>query len=319
MFIVLGTTAVDQLVTGVSHLPSTEGDEFTSGSLVFCRNPLGMVLGGNGANTVYVLANLGVPTALCSATGTDELSDILVGWLQEKPIDLRGLVRKPDGTAVDTIILDDQRSRIAFYYPGYFPQYQYSEFPAELLDEANVLLITGYVLLPGFRPQGYQKLLQDARQKNIITALDIGPAIGNPAALHEITPMLPDIDYLIANEYELSVCAGVTGVTAGAQKLLDAGASCVVIKQGAEGASLFKRQHTITVDGFPVDVTHTVGAGDSFNAGFLYGVQQGMELWDAAYFGNATAALVLQSGRGIPGAPTLAQVQAWIERFDKVG
>lgn len=315
MFTVIGTTTVDQFISGLEHIPHFEGDEFTSGSLAFYRNPLQISVGGNGANTVYVLASLGLKVALCSATGTDELGEIMAGWLRVKPIDLRGLLRKDGGTAVNTIILDDDLNRIAFYYPGYFSRFRYDEIPTEVLDETRVLLITGYVLLPGFRPVGYQKLLRGAKQRGIITALDIGPAIGEPARLDELTPLLPDIDYLITNEYELSVCTGKNDVEAGARKLVAAGSPCVVVKRGKDGASLFKHQEDIHVVSFPVTAHNTVGAGDSFNAGFLYGVQQGMELWDAAYFGNAAAALVLQSGKGISGAPMLAQVQALIEEY----
>ena len=95
------------------------------------------------------------------------------------------------------------------------------------------------------------------------------------------------------------------------RRILDAGASCVVIKQGAEGASIWLAGgDTITqVPGFAVKAQFTVGAGDSFNAGFLYALQQGQDTVEAARFGNAVAALVVSAAQGALGAPSLAQVE----------
>ena len=84
----------------------------------------------------------------------------------------------------------------------------------------------------------------------------------------------------------------------------------MVIKQGAAGASLWSATERIHVPAFPVAVKISVGAGDSFNAGFLYGVQQGWRLAEAMRFGNAVAALVVAGERGIFDAPSLAAVEA---------
>ena len=79
-----------------------------------------------------------------------------------------------------------------------------------------------------------------AKQQGIITALDIGPAIGQPVKLDEIAHLLPYVDYFICNEHELSVCCEVDETADGSQlgmaKVLTHGAGCVVIKRGAEGA-----------------------------------------------------------------------------------
>src|SRR5829696_601156 len=93
MFVVIGTTTVDLYISGIDKMPRFEGDEFTASSLAFCSRPLTMTLGGNGANSAYVLASLGAPTALCSAAGRDLLGDTVAGWLQAKGVDLRGFVR----------------------------------------------------------------------------------------------------------------------------------------------------------------------------------------------------------------------------------
>jgi len=59
MFVVIGTANIDLIVSGFDQMPVVMGDEFTTSSLVFCDEPLQLVLGGNGANCAYVLAGLG--------------------------------------------------------------------------------------------------------------------------------------------------------------------------------------------------------------------------------------------------------------------
>ena len=85
--------------------------------------------------------------------------------------------------------------------------------------------------------------------------------------------------------------------------ILEGGAGCVVIKRGAAGAVVMGRDDSsagsedgpIHVPGFAVDVQTTVGAGDSFNAGFLLAVREGASIEKAARFANAVAATVVST------------------------
>ena len=64
MFLIIGTANVDLLVSGFAKMPGDSSDEFTTSNLVFCDEPLKLVLGGNGANCAYVLAGLGAPASV---------------------------------------------------------------------------------------------------------------------------------------------------------------------------------------------------------------------------------------------------------------
>ena len=94
MFVVIGTTTVDFFVRGMPGLAGL-GDGFRADNLVFCNESLLMLVGGNGANSAYVLGNLGATTALCSSIGQDDLGDWLAEKLTEQRVDLVGLVRQP--------------------------------------------------------------------------------------------------------------------------------------------------------------------------------------------------------------------------------
>lgn len=310
---VLGTTTMDLIISGMVSMPRFDGDEFKNSSLTYCGRPLKLMLGGNGANSAYVLAALGGGSALLSAVGCDELGTVMLGWLEARGVRLDGVLRHPTAaTATDTVIVDAQLHRMAFYHPGANEEYGFEHIPAAVLDALSGVLITGYTLMPKFRPAGYAALL--ARLRGKITALDIGPAIGDLATLDELAPLLPDIRYLFANAYELSACLGHDDMERGAAALIAAGAGCLVVKRGREGAVIFQREGVTHVPGYPVTALETIGAGDSFNAGFLYAISTGADPAAAARFGNATAALVVAAGQSARSAPTAAQAQAVVAR-----
>jgi sugar/nucleoside kinase (ribokinase family) len=189
--------------------------------------------------------------------------------------------------------------------------YAPSDFPTNLLQPGGVLLASAYPLLPAWRPQGFAEVLAQARWAGMMTALDIGPAIGRPTALDELREMLPDVDYLLCNRHELAVCTGEETPAAGMAALAAAGAGCVVVKQGREGVSIrLPDGKSISVPGFVVEARFTVGAGDAFNAGFLFALKQGQSIMGAATFANAVAARVVSAARGALGAASLAEVEA---------
>lgn len=315
MYLVLGNATIDLFVGGIDALPTMDGDEFTNTSLIFTTKPLTVSIGGNGGNAAFVLGHFGEPTALCSAVGRDTMGDLLVNWLKQKNVCLDALRQfEDDGTSTSTVVADSQMNRLTFHYGEPTFRYRLEHIPPELLHTAEVLLISSYSLFTGVRGDGYQQMLEVSRHNGAITAVDIGPMLGVPASVEELTPLLPLIDYLICNEYELSVCTHEAEREAGISALLRAGARQVVVKRGKQGVIVITPTERFDIAGFPVDAaTTTVGAGDSFNAGFLYALKHGQNLEDAATFGCATAALVVSSGQGILGVPTLEAVQALID------
>jgi sugar/nucleoside kinase (ribokinase family) len=236
-------------------------------------------------------------------------------WLAARAITLDGLVHdRGHATAFTTIVADRARNRLAFHHPGALAKFAYADIPQALLAAAEVLLVTSYTILPQLRSGGFAQALRGAQQRGAITAVDIGPAIGEPAQLRELALLLPDVDYLIANQHELAVCAGVDTMDEAASSLIKAGARCVIVKLGRDGAAIFGNGRRERIPAFDVHVHATIGAGDAFNAGFLYGVRAGRSLAEAARIGNAVAALVVSGERGILGSPSLEQVQAFLQK-----
>ncbi|MYC96999.1 MAG: carbohydrate kinase family protein [Caldilineaceae bacterium SB0661_bin_32] len=320
MFIVIGTCTVDLFVSNLAAMPRSEGDEFTVDSLVFHDDPLRTSLGGNGANSAYALARLGAEANLVGGLGEDHLGDWMASQLRDARVDMRCVKRYPGmGTATTLILSDREQNRLAFHHEGANRAVDGSSVDSALVRSSDMLLLTSYSIMPGLRPHGAVELFRAARRSGTRTAVDIGPAIGEPALLEELRPLLACTDYFICNEHELAVCTGGAELTTGMAAVLEGGAGCVVIKRGAEGAVVLERNGSATrskggptfVPGFSVEVQTTVGAGDSFNAGFLMAVHEGATAEQAARFANAVAATVVSS----PDRPLVALSREAVSRL----
>jgi sugar/nucleoside kinase (ribokinase family) len=307
MIVVFGSTNVDLFIGGVDALPGLGREEFAVDNLAWCAEPLRMVIGGNGANSAYILGRLGAPVRLASAVGDDLLGNLVCGWLDAAGVDGTWLMRRQDAaTSTTTIVSDAARRRLSFHHPGAYATYTRADLPAGWAAGTTALLITGYPLLGGLRPDGCRAIVAAAQAAGAITALDVGPAIGAPVTLAELQPLLGSLDYLIANEYETALLAAAAGVTTAplpeqVQPLFARGARAVLVRQGAEGATLLRPHAALHVAAHPCTVRQTVGAGDAFNAAFLHGLAQGLAEQGALELGARVAAAVVSSPDGILG------------------
>jgi len=314
MFVVIGSTTVDLIVSDRNGAPSPPpADGFRTDNLIFTDTPLTLMMGGNGGNSAYVLASLGADVVLCGAVGLDKMGDILVDWLTDRGVNLEGLRRtKRHATSTSVILMADATSQMVYHHLGATETIAPDTIPEHLLADADALLYTGYPLLDRMRPAGVAHALATVRQAGGVTALDIGPSLRAPVTLDELRPMLADIDYFIANIHELAMLSGQEDWEVTSAQLLDGGAHHVVIKRGRDGVSMRGQDVQADMPAFDVQANISVGAGDSFNAAFLYAVQRGWPLEQALHFGSATAALVISGKRGVLGAPALAQVQDFL-------
>jgi sugar/nucleoside kinase (ribokinase family) len=315
MFLVVGSTTVDLFVNGVERLPGWDGEEFAVSNLAFCDEALRLCIGGNGANSAYILARLGAAVRLVSAAGRDEMGSLVLGWLSEAGVDCSHFVRSDHlATATTVLVMDRRRNRMIFHHPGAYPAVNIGDMADVWSAGTRFLLINGFPLMHGLRSQGYERLLRMARSEGAVTAVDIGPAIGEVTRAEEIAPLLPLIDYLITNSHELSQCVDAPSEEDRLRVLLDHGAERIILKQGEAGSQLVTRVHQTHVPAIHVDTRQTVGAGDAYDAGFLWGLSGGSTEMEAMRLGSACAALVVASERGVMAAPSQREVLELAEK-----
>ncbi|HSV48699.1 MAG TPA: PfkB family carbohydrate kinase, partial [Candidatus Acidoferrales bacterium] len=107
---------------------------------------------------------------------------------------------------------------------------------------------------------------------------------------------------------ELQLITGETSIPEGAQKLIDMGVEIVAVKMGDKGCYVTNGEEKQTIQPYKVQVVDTTGAGDAFNAGFIYGLIQNKTLAECGRLGNYVGSrCVMKMGArdGLPNADYL--------------
>lgn len=246
------------------------------------------------ANTILPLAKLNVRQRIYSVLGRDKFGEDVFREIQNK-IENR-IVRTDTPTVLSVSVVQEGGARYFVTYSG-----NAYEFKQELIEndpsftEADATLLYGYFLAPELGPDGAKACLARAKASGQVTFFDANSAIDgwSEKSREEILSFLPLIDYFMPNDEEILHLTGCATVEDAAAVLLERGATTVIVKRGKEGASAFTHNGAVHHQGFPVVAYDTTGAGDSFNAGFIYSVLNGQEMERALAFGNALAAIVV--------------------------
>jgi 2-dehydro-3-deoxygluconokinase len=122
-------------------------------------------------------------------------------------------------------------------------------------------------------------------------------------------------DWVILNEEEAAVITGQPLEKAGAA-LQALGPEAVVITQGKGGARLFSAEENVFIPAYAVPVIYDVGAGDTFQAGFVAGKSWGMSFADSVRAGAATAALRISKTGETENLPTEEAVKKFLQSPD---
>jgi sugar/nucleoside kinase (ribokinase family) len=244
-------------------------------------------LGGNGSNTSYTLATLGVPAKLRGAVGRDEFGDRVLDRLKKAGVNLDEVSRSDLPTASTVVLVAPDGSRSFLHSPGVSREV-FAE-PGEFGPGPGHFHLANIYSLPKMRQTAAETLAR-AVAAGWTTSLDTGHDTRGEW-MSVLEPCLADIGILFANEAEALKISGLQDIRAAAKLLLGRGAKTVVIKRGGSGCAVFDGKREIWMRGFEVEPVDTTGAGDCFTGGFLAGLWRGGTIEEAAKLANACGAL----------------------------
>lgn len=237
-------------------------------------------LGGSAGNTLLAMHCLGAECRLLSNTG----NDMFGAWLARQVEGLGGTLSSVAApTSVTTAIIHDCGERSFFTTTGHLAHLSWESLSVDLEDPANgdITLVTGVFLLPKLRA-AYPSLLPELRDRGYRIALDTGwPSGGWTAAVRgEVAGWIKHCDHLLINEVELTQLTGEFDID---RAISSVGAllrdqATLVVKLGAKGAIGLQSGSTCSAKAPEATPIDTIGAGDSFNAGYLQARLLGRDL-----------------------------------------
>jgi len=244
-------------------------------------------LGGNGANTSYTLAILGVPVRLRGAVGKDDPGDRVIAQLRGAGVNIDGVERMPAATAATVVLVAPGGSRSFLHAPGV--SRQVFSTPGEFQQGPGHFHLANIFSLPHMRRTGAETLAR-AAAAGWTTSLDTGYDTEGEW-MDVLEPCLKYTGLLFANEAEALKISGCADARSAARVFLDHGVHTVAIKRGSNGCAVFGPQGEIWARGFAVPAVDTTGAGDCFAGGFLAALHKGGTVEEASRLANACGAL----------------------------
>lgn len=246
-----------------------------------------LTLGSSSAIVAHNLAALGSRVGFQSRIGDDPLGQIALERLQQGGVDVSQVRRVAGSTTTGlTVILHHQEWRNILTYSGTIAELTWSDLDLNYLADSRHFHFSSYYLQKGLRPR-VAELFQLLKSKGLTISLDTND---DPDDRWDgLAELLRHVDVFLPNEREACKAAGTDDVEAAVNKLSKL-VPLTVVKLGRKG-SLARRgaekTFSAATEVIPVD---TVGAGDSFDAGFLHEFVRGSELAVCLASGNRAGA-----------------------------
>jgi sugar/nucleoside kinase (ribokinase family) len=247
-----------------------------------------LTLGSSSAILAHNLATLGTKVGFITRYGPDSLGSIAMERVAASRVDVSRAIRAENTATGVTILLHHGESRHILTYPGTMAEMTCAELDFDYLASARHFHLSSLFLQRGLHP-GLPRLFRNLKHAGLTLSLDTNddPDDRWNGVLNEL---LDKVDILLPNEAEACRIAHKDTLDE-ALAWLGRHVPMVVIKRGARGALIQQGGERITVDPVAIQPVDSIGAGDSFNAGFLHAWLRGADPRTSAMAGNIAGAL----------------------------
>ncbi len=265
--------------------------------------------GGSAANTTVGLARLGCRVGFIGKIAGDHEGKLHVDSFVSENVDVDGLIHSKKGRSGAVLgFVDKKGARALYINPGENDTLESREINLEYVAKTRFLHISSFV---GEKPFRAQKKIAGMLPNSIKLSFDPG-ALYAQRGFSVIEPLIRSSHVFMPNALELKQLTGETDHRKGADIILDMGVKIVVVKLGAKGCYITDGQEQVTVEPFQVNPIDTTGAGDAFNAGFLYGLLDNKNnLYECGKLGNFVASksiMAMGARAGLPYKKDLSSI-----------
>ena len=263
--LVVGELNVDLILNQLDRFPEV-------GKEIIARKML-LTLGSSSAIFDSNLSVLGTRVGFCGCVGKDSFADKIISDLSHKGVDTSHIIKSELKDTGITVALNVKEDRAMITYPGAMNELTADQISDEMLSSAAHLHVSSVFLQPGLK-SGLTGLFRRAQQLGLTTSFD---PQWDPEEQWEcdLYNLLPYTSVFLPNMEELKNMTGRSSLE-DCLSCLDNKAGWVVVKKGNAGATLSIRGKILPQPAFMnEEVLDAIGAGDSFNAGFIHQFVQG--------------------------------------------
>jgi sugar/nucleoside kinase (ribokinase family) len=249
---------------------------------------LALTLGSSSAIFAHNLALLGTKVGFISKTGGDPLGKIALERLAASGVDVsrvkQAAGRTPTGL---TVALPYLQQRYILTFPGTMFEMQYSDIDMEYVRSARHLHVSSFFLHRALRPR-MAELFRQAKAAKLSTSLDTNDDPENKWD-RDLLDVLKYVDIFLPNDREAKKIAHTDDLSK-AINLLAGLVKVVIVKRGSAAAICRSGEEQCSLAPPTVKSVDDIGAGDSFDAGFIHQQLRGAKLEDSLAFANLAGA-----------------------------
>jgi len=230
------------------------------------------VNGGSVYNTAIALGRLGVPVGFFAGISTDFFGDGILEGLTESKVNLKYIRKKPQHTTLAFVKLSNGHARYSFIDDASAGRNLVKADMPKLGKDVAALHFGSISLIP--EPEGSTyEALQKREAKSRVISIDpnIRPSQIKDRKKHlaRLARMMALADIVKISDEDVQWMTGKTDFAGPAKKWLKAGAKVVAVTRGGDGVEVYAKGIALSLPAPRVKVADTVGAGDTFTAGFL--------------------------------------------------
>ena len=294
----IGDVNVD-LITSVESLPKKGGQVITNDFQIHC--------GGCAANFAFACTKLGAEVKLFGNVSDDLFGRHIIKTLECNSVDISNVLMS-DGKTGSTVSIVQGSDRSFITYRGTNATFSIREVDFKKL-KVDLTHLTSFFLLEALQSD-YKKIASSAYGLRSIDP-GVDPFGWHPEKLRQLREILPKIDIFFSNLDEARRITGKRYPRQIIDKLLNLGIKIIALKMGERGSIVADGKNITRLAAFEVNTADTTGAGDAFDAGFVFAYLDGKDIIECAIFANATAALSIE-GVGWNTYSTLEEVNDFL-------
>jgi sugar/nucleoside kinase (ribokinase family) len=268
-----------------------------------------LTVGSSSAIFACGAARLGLKVAFIGVCGDDVFGRFMLEELQARGVNISNVILLPNGQTGLSVILSRGVDRAILTHSGLITALKAGDVTDSLLQQTHHLHVAGYFLQTALQ-SGLPGLFVRARSIGLTTSLDTNwDPSGEWRGFDELLRLT---NIFLPNENEALALSGASTAEAALQ-ILSRKSQVVVIKCGRSGALARQGNITTSAPALPMQVVDTIGAGDTFDAGFIYGWLNGWGLEKSLMLAVACGSLSTRAVGGISAQPTLEEAMKYVQ------
>lgn len=274
-----GALNVDRLCQ-VNQFAPSDGETYINNETKSC--------GGSASNTIIGMAKLGLNTGYVGKVGSDSNGKMMLNYLKNNNVNTDHLIISEGETGEVLGFVDNEGNRKLYVNPKINDKISNNEIDRNYVNDTKIIHLTSFVGLNSKNSINTQMEILDELSSKVLVSFDPGMLYVNRG--HEfMDKLISYTDILLINETELLLTTGKKTFE-DAVSDISSKVDILVVKRSTKGSFIKKDDEEYNIGIFNVDAIDTTGAGDAYNAGFLYGLLNNYNLEESGIIGSYIAA-----------------------------